>query len=274
MSLSAGVSCEITGLVAAAQHNGKRCMLTKFHEASGRWQVMLESGTGLAVRPTNLGGTIVPPSLLNEVEESMKAAADAGDWLRILKWEGRMEELLEYQSEPVSVTILLRFVRAHLMYWGDFKEDAAGKEHGRTYVQLEERRIDLLAAMGRLRESALALCDLANNQLQIEDEKATAERFFKRALEIGAANGFTDVKCRAYQGLGGMAPPEEAVKLFRHAMSLATFVAGQDNTWYLNLLESLLHELFRTNAIEEAAPLVQRYREAAAAESLRKGGTN
>ena len=139
MSLSPGASCEITGLVAAAQHNGKRCTLTKFHEASGRWQVILESGAGLAVRPTNLGGTIAPPPLLSEVEESIKAAADAGDWLGILKWEGRMEELLENQSGTIAATILLRFVRAHLMYWGNFKEDAAGKEHGRTYVQLEVR---------------------------------------------------------------------------------------------------------------------------------------
>ena len=60
----------------------------------------------------------------------------------------------------------------------------------------QERRIDLLAAMGRLRESALALCDLANNQLLIEDDREKAARFFKRASGIGAANGFTDVACR------------------------------------------------------------------------------
>ena len=37
--LARGARCEITGLVAAAQHNGKRCSLTEFHEARGRWQV-------------------------------------------------------------------------------------------------------------------------------------------------------------------------------------------------------------------------------------------
>jgi len=34
-----GARCEITGLLAAPQHNGKRCSLTEFYAASGRWQV-------------------------------------------------------------------------------------------------------------------------------------------------------------------------------------------------------------------------------------------
>jgi len=37
--LARGARCEITGLVAAAKHNSKRCTLTEFQEASGRWKV-------------------------------------------------------------------------------------------------------------------------------------------------------------------------------------------------------------------------------------------
>jgi hypothetical protein len=49
-----GASCEITGLVAAAQHNGTRCKLHKYHEDTGRWDVMLQNGVGLAVKTGNL----------------------------------------------------------------------------------------------------------------------------------------------------------------------------------------------------------------------------
>ena len=37
--LARGARCEISGLVAAAQHNGSRCTLSEFNAASGRWQV-------------------------------------------------------------------------------------------------------------------------------------------------------------------------------------------------------------------------------------------
>ena len=49
-----GARCEITGLVAAAQYNGTRCTLTEFHEAIGRWEVQLDGGTALRVKPCSL----------------------------------------------------------------------------------------------------------------------------------------------------------------------------------------------------------------------------
>lgn len=57
MSLHPGAWCEITGLEASPQHNGKCCTLTKFDQAIGRWKVKLESGEDFAVRPRNLKGT-------------------------------------------------------------------------------------------------------------------------------------------------------------------------------------------------------------------------
>ena len=58
--LARGARCEITGLVAAAQHNGTRCTLTEFHEASGRWKVQLDGGAALRVKPENLIGIVAP----------------------------------------------------------------------------------------------------------------------------------------------------------------------------------------------------------------------
>ena len=52
--LERGARCEITGLVAAAQHNGKRCTLMEFQEESERWQVKVDGGAGMLVRPANL----------------------------------------------------------------------------------------------------------------------------------------------------------------------------------------------------------------------------
>jgi hypothetical protein len=57
--LHPGVVCEIAGLVAAAQHNGKSCTLTRFYEATGRWDVRLQSGQGLSVRPQNLHAVLL-----------------------------------------------------------------------------------------------------------------------------------------------------------------------------------------------------------------------
>ena len=52
--LARGGRCDITGLVGAAQHNGSRCTLTQFHETSGRWEVALDGGSSLRVKPANL----------------------------------------------------------------------------------------------------------------------------------------------------------------------------------------------------------------------------
>jgi len=95
---------------------------------------------------------------------------------------------------------------------------------------------------------------------------------------------------RACQGLGQMAfrewREEDAVKLLRHALKLRggelleqsrpsrTFETDdeeRDSIHDLNLLETFTHALLRTNALGEVAPLVQRYREAATAESRRRG---
>ena len=136
----------------------------------------------------------LPP---RKIRENMKAAAAAGDWNGILKWEGRMEELLQNQSAATSNTILDMFQQAHLMYWLDCK-DAAGEEHGHQYVQLEERRIDVLGKMGSVRESAIALCDLSDNLLLIEADGEKAARFLTRAREIGAAHGFVEAESRSF----------------------------------------------------------------------------
>ena len=213
---------------------------------------------------------------LKEIQECVKAAAATGDWLAILKWKGRMEELLENQTAAASHTILYSFKQAHLVCWVDSKKDDAGKEHGRTYVRLEERRIDILDRMGSFRESALALIELANTLLLIEVDGEKAERFLRRAREIGAAHGFLAVECRACQGLGQRKMLQgryrDGVELLRDALNISRKCLKElDGPWFLNLLESLTYALFRTTAIEEVAPLVQLYREAANAESRKKG---
>jgi hypothetical protein len=224
------------------------------------------------------GTRLAPPGAppLKEVQEYVKAAAATGDWLEIIKWKGRMEELLENQSAAASHTILYYFKQAHLMCWVDSKKDDAGKEHGRTYVRLEERRIDILDKMGSFRESALALIELANTLLLIEADGEKASRFLRRAREIGAAHGFLEVECRACQGLGQRAvlqgQYQDAVQLLRDALKISRkCLKDLDGPWFLNLLESFTYALFKTTAIEEVAPLVQLYREAANAESRKTG---
>ena len=60
MAFLQGACCEITGLVAAAQHNGKRCTLLCIDDTTNRWQVMLDGGeTKLSVKVGNLTQVVV-----------------------------------------------------------------------------------------------------------------------------------------------------------------------------------------------------------------------
>ena len=60
MAFQQGACCEITGLVAAAQHNGKRCKLLCIDDTTNRWQVLLDGGEQkLSVKVANLTQVVI-----------------------------------------------------------------------------------------------------------------------------------------------------------------------------------------------------------------------
>jgi hypothetical protein len=205
----------------------------------------------------------------------MMAAGDVDDWREVLKWEGRMEELLENSSNEECVADLNVFIHAHLL--GHL---ATGSTyHSLSRARLLERRVELLGKMERFRDQGEAMCALAST-LNAAGKREEAERWYQRGRDVGAAHGFISVESSACHGLGKLAMDqerrEEGVELLRNALVAANLSEheGEEESHEeeIHVMYSLIEALFTIAAIDEVEPLVVRYRELAKAETKRIEG--
>ena len=90
---------------------------------------------------------------LKEVFEKVNAANFGGDWREVLKWEGRMEEMMEHQPDAVCTNILEVFSSAHTQAFNS----TGSKDHTLSIVRLETRNVELLGKMERFRDQGDAL---------------------------------------------------------------------------------------------------------------------
>ena len=95
---------------------------------------------------------------LDDVVEGVNAAHCRQDWRAVLKWEGRMEAMMEDWTEAVCNEILAVFADAHGRAFGS----TGSKDHSLSIVQLETRRVEVLGKMRRFRDQGDALCTVAN----------------------------------------------------------------------------------------------------------------
>ncbi|KAJ1495319.1 hypothetical protein T484DRAFT_1762975 [Baffinella frigidus] len=97
--------------------------------------------------------TCAPPLHWIQVAEKVLSGNIAGDWREILKWEGRMEELLTHSpDDQIANCHLQTFMNAHM-----WKLSTTGFQKSAVDVaRLEARRVDLLGKMERK-----AMCNLA-----------------------------------------------------------------------------------------------------------------
>jgi len=170
---------------------------------------------------------------LDGVFEQMKSALDTADWPGMLKWEGRMEELLEIRTDEQREFLLWAFMTAHrMLHLESAAFDARMKaqaclvrgyppsHHQRSCARLEERRLEILGRMQRFRDQGEAMCDVASSYAFVGQHNE-AERWFQRARNVAEAHGFFSVECKACHGLGMSAieddRPEEGVELLRNA---------------------------------------------------------
>jgi tetratricopeptide (TPR) repeat protein len=209
---------------------------------------------------------------LEDVRQRVAAALEGNDWRGVLKWEGRLEQLLAGQSDSAHWgDFLSGFKWAHVVAW-----DATGStDHALAIVRLQDRRIELLGNMERFRDQGEEMCDAAE-YLFDTGRVQEAAGYFQRARDVGAAHGFFSVECQACLGLGklGMVEGrhEEGLDLLRNALAASSLREDEnDNIMELQVLSQLTDALFLEHAIDEVEPLVLRFREVAEAESQKIG---
>jgi len=211
-----------------------------------------------------------PPVPLQDVAAKLDAALAAEDWRGVLKWEGRMEELMARQSDDVCSETLSLFSQAHRLGM----QATSSKDHMCSCVGLEERRIPILGKLQRFWDQGEAMCTLSDI-LRFLDRDSEAATWSQRARDVGAAHGFFSLESTACVGLGRAALEEgrheEGVALLRNALVAAELNELDDPKYERVALNPLIDALFTTNSIDEVEPLVLRYREAAKAQSEKEG---
>jgi len=182
----------------------------------------------------------------------------------VLKWEGRMEELMLGAPPQKQESILMIFSGAHHGGLGS----TGSTHHAVSVVKLEERRVELLGLMERFRDQGDCLCNLANSVL-FQGKASEAFKYYQRARTIAEAHGFFSVECKSCQGLGRLAMREgrhdEAVQLFQNALAATPLCENDDGDAILQelkVLNMLTDALFMTGSVDEVEPLVERYRAA------------
>ena len=150
--------------------------------------------------------TCAPPVPLQDVAAKINAAHATGDWRGVLKWEGRMDELVAHRSDGTCSGILTVFSGAH--HTGFITTGSA--DHARSYLGLVERCIPLLGKLQRFRDQGIAMCNFSKILLVLE-RHSEAATWYQRARDVGAAHGLFSLESTACMGLG-----ESAINKGRH----------------------------------------------------------
>ncbi|KAJ1477722.1 hypothetical protein T484DRAFT_1820172 [Baffinella frigidus] len=264
MSATSG-SCSHCGKQGVALKRCARCLETSYCGAECQ-KAAWKGGHKMACMPP-----LLPPG---EVFDKVKAAYAGGDWKEVIKWQGRLDDLLEGRSDVVCNNILFAFSVAHR----ETASETASALH--QMVTIEQQYIEVLGKMERFRDQGESCCKVGEmltklHQQYLETTSQEAARYLQQGRDVGAAHGFFSVECRACLGLGQLAlldgRLEEGADFFRNAVAAAPLNEDESSGYQLAAIASLVGELFRKNAIDEVEPLVLRFREAAQAESRRVG---
>ncbi|KAJ1477085.1 hypothetical protein T484DRAFT_3047670 [Baffinella frigidus] len=213
------------------------------------------------------------PEAVNKIETALRS----GNLRGVLEWEGRMEVLIVDQPDITRSFFLSTFANAHASQL-EHEVDAAGsRHHAREVIRLEKSRLDLLGRIEHFREQGEALHNIGQHLL-IEKRPEEAVKYLQKARDLGAAHGLFTVECRACSDLGRIAlqegRQEEGLDLYRNTLAAAPLVEENEGLYELNALDRLVEALLSqggADALDEVAPLIPRYREAARKESRRDG---
>ena len=139
--------------------------------------------------------TAMRDAYLNDVMKKVKAATTLDDWRGVVKWDWRMEELLEGQPDEGQLTILSAFAWAHES--GRISTDS--NKHSLSGIEIQKRRVEILGKMERFRDQGEALCAIADKLLCI-GKLQEGKTYFQRVRDLGAKHGFFSAECEACAG--------------------------------------------------------------------------
>jgi len=198
--------------------------------------------------------TCAPPLSTEDVRARVDAAGKADDWREVLKWEGRMDELIEGQSDATCELILRIFRVAH----ASGSLSTGSPHHALSSIRLAEQLIDFLGKRQRFRDQGEQMCALANRFCAV-GKRQEASVYYHKARKVGEAHGFFSVECRACLGLGREKMQEgqhaEGLDLLRNALAASRLSENEGfSTFELPVLDSLIDALFLTEEIEEVEP--------------------
>jgi len=164
---------------------------------------------------------------VEDLWDLLKAAHDARDWRQILKWEGRMGDLMKNQQDAFCDRVLGLFASG---YFFAFSETSRS-DHAMQVVETKELRVQLLGKMERFRDQGAVICQIAQfveqccygeaafagfdkatlssevrRHVEVLFTPGKAAKYYQRARDVGAAHGFFSVECDACMGLGKVRP--------------------------------------------------------------------
>ena len=127
--------------------------------------------------------TCAPPLSMEDVRATVEAARVADDWREVLKWEGRMDEMMAGQSDATCSLILGTFLGAH--YSGTLSTVSGtltngSPHHSRSAIRLAEQLIDFLGKRQRFRDQGEAICVLADCLCTV-DKGPEASLYYQKA---------------------------------------------------------------------------------------------
>ena len=215
--------------------------------------------------------TCAPPLSTDDVRAKVLAADAYGedlDWLEVLKWESRMDEMMEDQPDATCNLILQEFQHAH---WK--AEISTGcHHHTLSSIRLLEQRVELLGKMQRFRDQGEAMCGVASG-LCFAEKYQEAAVYFQKARKVAEEHGFFSVECKACVGLGNQAilegRYEEGTALLRNALAALPLVEHDLGVALEVLILAALID--STNAVDQLEPLILRFHEAAKVRSAAEG---
>jgi hypothetical protein len=201
--------------------------------------------------------TCAPPLSTDDVRAKV-LAGDADDWREVLKWEGRMDEMMAGQPDVICKLILNNFRIAHNQ--GTLSTisgtlPGGSPHHYLSSIRLAEQLIDFLGERQRFRDQGEAICELADC-LCMAGKGQEASLYYQKARKVGEAHGFFSVECSACLGLGREKMEEgcneEGLDLLRNALAASRLSENTGwSTFELPVLRELIDALFLTEGIDE-----------------------